>query len=318
MRVLFTAARVALTAVGLGLCLMASAEVVEAQSLVPSGIHARIPTCVSVSATLADENALAQLLRVEVDRHTSHRISPEDCTSRIHVDLFALEEDRWLTGRFDDSVPHRMKVEDSLASSVEELVTILLHNDPQRLRRPSEDQGLSGALGRLQREGASIWSLEVFELLGVIEGELFTASGFGFAYRREHAQWSLALHVAVASRTSAVPLDLALMLVGDIAFDLRYSFSADAAVSGFLGAQLGLEHQWMRGPLRSDPTRQDSANRTGLFVGVRGGVELFRTARTRLELFAQVNLPLFRARDEEGDVVKNWFPTARIGVSLGL
>ncbi|MFT5357716.1 MAG: hypothetical protein ACI9KE_004953, partial [Polyangiales bacterium] len=190
--------------------------------------------------------------------------------------------------------------------------------DPERLRRPSEDQGLGGALGRLRREGASILSLEVYELLGVIKGELFTASGFGFAYRREHAQWSLALHVAIATRTSAVPQTLALMVVGDVAFDIRYAFSADAAASGFIGMQLGLEHQWMRGPLASDANRSDSANRTGLFFGVRGGVELFRTTRSRLELFAQVNLPLFRARDQDGEVLKRWFPTARIGVALGL
>lgn len=277
----------------------------------------RIPTCVRVSTTETDPGAFVRLVEVEVDRHLSHQVS-QGCTSRIHIELFALEGRRWLTGRIDDSVPHRMEVEDSLEESVEELVSILLHNDPERLRRPSEDQGLSGALGRLRREGASIWSLEVYELLGVLNRELYTATGFGLAYRREHAQWSLALHIAIATRTSAVPQSLALMVVGDVAFDVRYNFSADAAASGFAGLQLGLEHQWMRGPLASDPNRRDSANRTGLFVGVRGGVELFRTTRSRLELFAQVNLPLFRARDPDGEVVKSWFPTARVGVALGL
>lgn len=284
---------------------------------VGTGVLGRIPTCVSVSAA-SEADALGQLVRLEVDRHTSHQVVQPDCTSRMHVELFTLEGRRWLTGRIDDAVPHRLEVEDALVAAVEELVTVLLHNDPERLRRPSEDQGLSGALGRLQREGASIWSLEVFELLGLIKGELFTATGFGFAYRREHAQWSLALHIAIATRTSAVPEALALMVVGDVAFDVRYAFSADAVASGFLGLQLGLEHQWMRGPLSSDPTLSDSANRTGLYVGVRGGVELFRTTRSRLELFGQVNLPLFRARDQDGLVVKSWFPTARVGIALGL
>lgn len=305
MRVLLTVA----------LCMLAAPAL--AQSEDPSTeLLGRIPTCVSVSSA-SETDSLGRLVHLEVDRHTSHRVA-QGCTSRLHVELFTLEGRRWLTGRIDDAVPHRLEVDDALEVAVEELVTILLHNDPERLRRPSEDQGLSGALGRLQREGNSLWSLEVFELLGLIEGEVFNATGFGFAYRREHAQWSLALHVAFATRTSAVPQSLALMVVGDVAFDVRYAFSPDAAASGFLGLQLGLEHQWLRGPLASDPNRRDSANRTGLFVGVRGGVELFRTTRSRLELFVQANLPLFRARDEEGDVVKNWFPTARIGVALGL
>lgn len=299
----------------IALCILAAPALAQPEDP-RAELLGRIPTCVSVSSA-SDADALARLVRLEVDRHTSHRVE-QGCTSRMHVELFTLEGRRWLTGRIDDAVPHRLEADGALEVAIEELVTILLHNDPERLRRPSEDQGLSGALGRLQREGNSLWSLEVFELLGLIEGELFTATGFGFAYRREHAQWSLALHVAIATRTSAVPEALALMVVGDVAFDVRYAFSADAAASGFLGLQLGLEHQWLRGPLASDPNRRDSANRTGLFVGVRGGVELFRTTRSRLELFAQANLPLFRARDEEGEVVKNWFPTARIGVALGL
>ncbi|MFK7999113.1 MAG: hypothetical protein AB8H86_05930 [Polyangiales bacterium] len=307
MRVLLTAA----------LCAFAVPALAQSGGEPSAGVLGRIPTCVSVSSA-SEADALARLVRLEVDRHASHQVAQPDCTSRMHVELFTLEGRRWLTGRIDDAVPHRLEVEDSLELAIEELVTILLHNDPQRLRRPSEDQGLSGALGRLQREGNSLWSLEVFELLGLIEGELYSATGFGFAYRREHAQWSLALHVAVATRTSAVPQSLALMVVGDVAFDVRYAFSSDAAASGFLGLQLGLEHQWMRGPLASDPSRRDSANRTGLFVGMRGGVELFRTTRSRLELFVQANLPLFRARDEEGEVVKNWFPTARVGIALGL
>jgi len=281
----------------------------------------RIPTCVEVRASSlspADRAALDELVRTEVDRHRTHISVDGECTSHLLVELIALEGHRYLTARINRQVPDRVEVEDTLAAAAPELLTIVLHSDPVRLRRPEQDAGLSGALHRLRSEGHTLWELELAETALIVDHRLFGLPTAALHYRRELAQFSLGLRVAVASRASPRPASLAPVAFFNIAFEMRYHASADADASAYIGGQLGLEHQWLHGPLRSAPDSSDSANSTGLALGLRLGVELFRTTTTRLDLFALASAPLFRSRDEIDDVIKSWLPTLTLGVGLGL
>jgi len=282
----------------------------------------RITTCVEVRAaslTPADRAALDTLVRSEVDRHRTH-ISAADatCTSHLLVELIVLEGHRYLTGRIGWQVPDRVEVDGTLEQAAGELLTTVLHSDPVRLRRPGQDAGLGGALHRLRTEGNTIWELELSELSGWLDHRVFGLAAVAIHYRRELSQVSLGMRAAVASRTSARPDRLAPMALFSVAFEIRYHASADASTSAYIGGQLGLEHQWLYGPLRSDPSTSDSANSTGLALGLRLGVELMRTTNTRLDLFALASAPLFRSRDAIDDVVKTWLPTLSVGIGLGL
>ncbi len=282
----------------------------------------RVPTCVEVRArglAPADRQALDTLVRSEVDRHRTHISAADDaCTSHLLVELFTLEGHRYLTARIGWQVPDRVEVVGTLEQAAGELLTIVLHSDPVRLRRPGQDAGLSGALHRLRTEGNTIWELELSELSGRLDHRLFGLASVALHYRRELSQVSLGMRVAVASRTSVRPPRLAPIALFSVAFEIRYHASADASTSAYVGGQLGLEHQWLYGPLRSDPSTSDSANSTGLALGLRLGVELLRTTNTRLDLFALASAPLFRSRDAIDDVVKTWLPTLSVGIGLGL
>jgi len=281
----------------------------------------RIATCVEVHASAlsaADRTALTTLVRSEVDRHRTHISVANDCASSLLVELVSLEGHRYLTARMGWQVPDRVEVEDTLEAAMSELLSVVLHNDPVRLRRPDQDTGLGGALHRLRRDGNTLWELELTETSGRLAGRFFGLAGASLNYRRELLQFSLGARVAFSSRTSPQPATLAPIALFNVAFEMRYHGSADASTSAYVGAQLGIEHQWLHGPLSTDPNRSDSANSTGVSVGLRFGVELFRTTNTRLDLFTLLNVPAFLARDEADDVVKRWLPTLTVGVGLAL
>jgi len=281
----------------------------------------RTATCVELRAeglAEADRQALDSLLRSEIDRHRTHISTHGECTSHLVVELVALEGHLYLTARIGWQVPDRVEVEGTLEQAVSELLSVVLHNDPVRLRRPDQDAGLGGALHRLKTEGNTVWELELAELSGRLDQRFFGLPSVALHYRRELAQFSLGLRVAVASRTDSRPSYLAPVGLFNVAFEVRYDASADASTSAYIGGQLGIEHQWLHGPLRSDPNSSDSSNSTGLALGLRLGVELFRMTNTRLDLFTLLSLPAFLSRDQAHDMVKAWLPTLTVGVGLGL
>ncbi|MBX3246586.1 MAG: hypothetical protein KF901_05330 [Myxococcales bacterium] len=291
----------------------------------------RIRTCVAVEAVgfsdggAPDLDALTRLARAALDRHPTHVAVDAPCASAAAIELVAFDE-RWtLTGRINWQVPHRVAVRPEggdraagVEAALEALFRVLLHNDPVRLAAPEEERGVGGALRRLRLSGATLWSVELFQRVGIVDRRVLGAPGLGVAYRRELAQAFLGVRGSLTSRTSPLPTTLALVAIVDLAFEVGWATSDRAEVAGVLAASLGLQHQWLRGPVGDDETRQASAHRTGLVVGLRGGLELFRSARMRLTLFTQVDLPLFRARGPSGEIVQAWLPTLRGGLAMAL
>lgn len=286
---------------------------------VPSLARAQgVETCVRVSlvgARAGEREAFEALVRSELERHASHTVVDDaSCETHLSVEELELRGQRYLTGRLAGQVPHRVRVEgDALDESLDRLLRVVLHNDPVRLRGPGSRRSLSGALRRLRSEGHAIYGVEIFQRIALVQGQVLTVPGVAFRARRELARWHVGMRLGLSPRLTAPGADLTLRLAASLAVELTYFFSEDAAHSGYFATLLGLEHQWFEGPRGDDPNLRDDANSTGLAVGLRAGVELFRTTQTRMDLFAQVSLPAFVTSDEAGAVVNAWLPTLSVG-----
>src|SRR5262245_17733820 len=84
---------------------------------------AQLRTCVHVDAGKTDADALARLVKSELDRHPTHKAATEDCQADLTVELIDLggaQGEKWVTGRINTQVPYREKVRaDDLATAVQ-------------------------------------------------------------------------------------------------------------------------------------------------------------------------------------------------------
>ncbi len=282
----------------------------------------RMPTCLTVeisgepgkAAHRIAVPAFRALVRSELDRHRSHVTRSEGCSAEVSVELIHVGSHRYVTARINWQVPHRVEVEDDdLPAALGELMTIVLHNDPMRLRGPGERRGFQAGLRRLKRDSVTFWGIEAFQLVGVLGSGPESVPGFAARVRRELEQWHVGVRVSAAFRPHPLDEGLELRLVGNVSFELAHFFSGEANTSGYFTGLIGPEHHWLTGPYRTEPTRADDVNSTGLAFGLRGGVELFRFTATRMDLFAQATIPAFVTSDEEERVMKRWFPTFSAG-----
>lgn len=272
------------------------------------------PLCV-VDASAAD---YASLLRAEIQRH-GRALAPRDCMpADLVFERHVVEGRRYLTGRFAGEVPHRVRVGDDPAEAVTELVRVVLHSDPMRLVDPAEQAGLAGALQRLREVGQGRWMLELHERLGVLRGRFFAVPGVALRARRELAGAHVGARLSLSGRTSALPDELAWVASVALAAELAHFFRDDAPHSGYVAGTIGLAGTIFRGPRADRPERYDLARGVGLELGIRCGVELFRTLRQVTDLFVHLSAPLHRVHDPAHQVVRRWFPTLTLGVAVGL
>lgn len=280
--------------------------------------EARVRTCVTVEAS-SDERALARLVRTELNRHTTHVFAENDCEARLQVELVVVGASagggRHLTGWLDGEVPYRVDIDEGgLARAVEELLGVLLHNDPRRLRGPEAEKDVFGhGMRALRVSGQTYFGFEAYQLGTFVNGSLQTLPGLAAVVRREVGQVHVGARVAGAH---AVGDRATLTLKTDIAFQLEAAWftSATADTAAFVAVVLGYELQGFEGPA-SDGTR-GTAFASGFSPGMRAGVELFRVTRARAELFVQGVLPTFVSKDGDSGVVDQWTPTIALGAGV--
>jgi hypothetical protein len=279
---------------------------------------ARTATCVEVITASDGAEALRRLVESEVDRHASHHAVREGCLSYLRVELLELASadggGRFLTGRINEQVPERVRVDDKgLTPALERLLTVVLHNDPVRLRGPVTRTWF-GEQGQAFVRGQNRYAVEAFELLAPLAGALSTSPGLMLSARREMRAWYLGLRLGSAFSPSPDDERVALSLW--VRSELEAGLFANPAggTSFFAALLLGAEYQRFRGPAPLlGPGAQGTAVSGGFAPGLRAGLELLRVAETRVTLFAQVGLPLFVSSDPDGGVVDQWLPTAAIG-----
>ena len=271
-------------------------------------------TCVEVAGAQADEVDLKRLVMTEVDRHATHRAVETDCSSYLRVELLQIGTSRYLTGRINTQVPHREQVEGDMAQAVERMLRVVLHNDPVRLRGPRDEGWLRAGIGAL-KNGRMLYGIEAFQLMALLDG-VESMPGLAIMVRREVARWHLAARASYAGRFADAGPDL--HLVGHLGVQLHVMWFADpqADTSFYIGGLGGLEHHRFEGPSAVENNDVLSATATTFGLGLRMGVELFRTTSSRFDLFAQAVAPVASSTDAENGVVDAWMPTVALGAGI--
>jgi len=285
-----------------------------------SSAAARVRVCVDVDAGKSDAAALRRLVMSEVDRHPTHRAVDSGCESHLRVELDELDAsmggERFLTARLDGEVPAREAVgRAGMGPALERLITVVLHNDPRRLDGPERDDWIGRTRAAFLRRGTMSVGVELYETSAIVDGRLQALSGVAISGRRELDRIHLGLRVGAASAFEAPHdrLTLTQEFLGQL--ELAAYGSAEAATAGFAALALGLEVQRFQAPDPGAPSNAlQSVTSAGAALGLRGGVELFRTTSTRFQLFAQVLLPAFVSHDSEHALVSQWTPTLALGV----
>ncbi len=287
--------------------------------LLPTGAWAQATTatCVDVLTRRTDAEELRRLVVDELDRHPTHRSAEQGCSSHLRVELIEIAEGRFLTGRINDQVPHRERVEgDDLTGALSALLTVVLHNDPVRLRGPRREGWLRRGL-RVLKSGRTLWGVEAYQVGAWLDGRSASLPGLALQLRREVTSWHLGARLGYAGRLGDDPDHLVMNHHVTAHLQLAWFASELADTSFYATGLVGLEHQRFAGPApHFGVNEHDEFSATGLGAGARVGVEFFRTTTGRLDVFAQLVAPAFVAADEEGGVVDAWLPTLSVGAGM--
>lgn len=274
----------------------------------------KVSTCVVVEGPAGEVDPLRKLVQSEVDRHPSHRAVTGGCAVHLKVELIEVGSDRFLTGRVGGEVPQRVHVEGAggkpLEAALDELLRIVLGNDPVALKAPGGQSWFSEKVFSLKDRGRNTLDLAFLESASPVVGSLRFEPGVLVGFSREIESWQVGIEGLWAQglhdHPSSVDLDTQIRIQAAITL-----FASDEAdTSAFAGLSLGLAHQRFSGPRAAELGGGDGAyNVTGPAAGFRGGVEFFRTTSMRAFAFAEVFLPIFWADDQQAEVMRGWVPS---------
>ncbi len=304
-------------------------------ALAPTAARAQGPaaTCVEVITARPDGDALTRLVRTEVDRHPTHRVvdtgsvpaneaTDAICPTHLRVELIEVKEGRFITGRINDAVPHRERIEGADSKALEtalgRMLTIVLHNDPVRLYGPDRDSFLSRAGTALRRRGENLIGAEASEATAYVDGALAALPGFGLVARREVDDWMLGIRLSAAFDLSpGVRGRTHLTMLADAGLDVTWFMAPLADSSFFAGGELALQFQHYKGPARLLESGATGSTTAAVFGrGGRAGYEMFRTSDLRMDVFARLVVPVMKSSDQDSGVINQWVPTAGIGAAV--
>jgi hypothetical protein len=148
------------------------------------------------------------------------------------------------------------------------------------------------------------------EAVSLVAGNASFQPGLLVGFTREVAAWQLGVEALFAQRLASHPGKMELDSLGRLQITGSLYFSKQADTSGFAGASVGLGYERFTGPRGAGLGRGDGEyGAVGPGIGLRAGVELFRSTATRLTLFGEAFVPFFVADDVDTEIVKGWVPT---------
>jgi hypothetical protein len=246
----------------------------------------------------------------------------EGCATHLRIELIDIGGERFLTGRVAGEVPDRVHVEGkggkALEAAVVALLKVVLGNDPIVLKEPGGHTWLGDRVLALRDHSRNRFDFMMLEGLHVVSSTPVFLPGLAFGYAREIADLQVGIETFVLQALDEHPGKLGLDTDVRLHAVVTYYLSSEADVAGFVGASIGLEHQRFSGPRAPDAGKGvGTYAATGPSLGLRGGIELFRTTSSRAFLFGEVVLPAIVANDQDGEIVKGWFPGATVGAGIG-
>jgi hypothetical protein len=302
---------------------ISSVFLVVALVLAPSlaRAQAKVSTCVVVESSAVDKDALARLVESEVERHPTHHAVQDGCAAHLRVELIDVAGERFLTGRIAGEVPDRVRVEGqdgkALEAAVVALLKVVLGTDPIVLKEPGGHTWLGDRVLALRDHARNRFDFMALEGAHLVSGKPAFLPGLAFGYAREIVDLQIGVEGSVLQSLQAHPGKLGLDTDVRLHAVVTYYLSSEADVAGFVGASIGLEHQRFSGPRAPEAGKgEGSYAATGPTLGLRGGIELFRTTSSRAFLLGEVVLPAIHADDQDGEIVKGWFPGMNLGAGV--
>lgn len=290
----------------------------------PRRAAAEIPLCLDVRAPATEADGLRRLVRVEVDRHPSHRVVSSDCRSSLAVELFDAAGARYLTAQIDHEVPVRFVIKDpiELGERVSEAVKLCLHNDPVYL---TEDITHYDKLQRLGHSigvrGRTTFRMELFEAVSRAETNAVFSPGVAFGVTRGSGYWQVLGRGYLGGWPASAPrTERALQAIAGADGGLTFEPLEKAFASPYVSACLGVQYLRFVGREQPMDTRVAFVNHLGLSASARLGVRFFRWNHFDLDLFAQGYLPFFVTKDVDGSLFGEgglYTPSLQLGLGVG-
>ena len=285
---------------------------------------AEITVCLEVTAPAEDLESFKKLVRIELDRHTSHRAVEKGCRSHLRVDLLQTGGARVLTAQIDRAVPARFTIKDpdDLLPHVEEAMRLVLHNDPTYL---AEDIAHLSALQRFGQailiRGRLAFRLELFEAISRGGTDVVSAPGLALGVTRGSGHFQVIGRAYGGGTPGSVPgLDRALQAFAGIDGGVTYEFFDEDTWSPYVSGCGGVELVRYVGRVHASDTSLTPVTDIGATLSARVGARFFRFYDFDLDLFAQGYLPLFVTKDVDSGFFGTsglYTPTIQVGVGVG-
>lgn len=287
--------------------------------------HASVTLCVQIEAAAPERAGLDKLVRSELGRHPSHRLSQADCDSHLAVELFWLGKTRYLTLRIDQEVPLRYSLPNDreLEVRLAEGISRVLNSDPAYLAEdPSRLSAGERALRAVLVHGRNSYRLAFFEGVARTDTGFAFAPGLAFEVARGAGHYAVFARTALGYNSPRVRGDeRALNVLGQAEVGAIYEFSPRAATSGYVGLSGGA--LLLRFAGRLDPNDATSAERfttTGAMLSARAGVRLLRMYDFDCDVFATFVAPLFASKNPDSKLFGEggvYTPLAQLGLAVG-
>jgi hypothetical protein len=287
--------------------------------------EAAVTLCV---VTKAEPSALASLTKLvlsEVASHPSHRMVEKDCESRLVVEIFQVDQTRFLTVQLDGQVPSRHAIANDaeLAPKISEAVSLSLGNDPVVL---SEDPSRFGTMERAKHSvlvrGTNLYQLETFEVMARTDRNVAFAPGMAFSFTRGADQYAIFARTHVAGWPfPAEGQARVLKVMAGLDAGVLWETNKRAWTSPYLAAGAGLVLMRFEGRVdASDSRSADAVDRVGATINLRGGLHLLRAFDFQADLFLSGRLPLFLTRELDHELFGEngvYTPTLEAGIGIG-
>lgn len=287
--------------------------------------RAEVRLCLEVKSDRDDRAAFEKLVRSEIARHTSHRLSDGACESRLLAELFYVGGVRYLTLRIDSEIPVRYTLKDDgeleprLADGLGRVLgsdPSYVAQDPARLTTPER------AARSVLIRGNNSYRLALLETVVRTDTGAAFAPGLAFELTRGADHFAVFARAALSGLPGEVRGDdRALRLLGQVEAGLNYETSARAATSAYFGAGAGVGFLRFEG--RVDPADEASledVNAIGATLQARAGLRLFRTYDFDCDVFAIGALPLFASKNPDGLLFGEdgvYTPFVQLGLGVG-
>jgi hypothetical protein len=286
---------------------------------------AEVALCLEVKSDRDDGPAFEKLVRSELGRHRSHRLSASACDSRLSAELFHLGGTRYLTVRVEGEIPIRYQVSSDaeLDARLVDAVSRALGNDPAYLAEdPSRLSAGERALRSVLVRGQNSYRLALFETVVRTDTGAAFAPGAAFELFRGADRFAVFARAALGGDLTRIHgSERALRLLTQVNAGLTYDASARAPTSAYAGLGAGLTLLRFEGRVDAEnPDSVDRVNALGATLELRGGVRFLRLYDFECDAFLIAALPLFATKNPDSLLFGEkgiYTPFLQVGLGVG-